>query len=98
MFFEGEKVSKTIVKYTAPNNPVKKPLKRNKPAKPVKESRVQMIINNLPNGVTYIGPEGGLTEQHVMAWAKHPKSCKEGQLVEKMIEEEFFVPKRKVGP
>ena len=97
MFFEGEKVSQPIVKYTVPNNPLKKPIKRKKPAKAVKESRVQIIINNLPNGVTYIGPEGGLTEHHVIAWVKNPKSCKEGQLIEKMIEEEFFEPKRKGG-
>ena len=97
MFFEGEKVSQSIVKYTVHINPVKKPIQRKKPAKAVKESKVQMIINNLPNGVTYIGPEGELTEQHIMAWVKHPKSCKEGKLVEKIIEEEFFKPKRKGG-
>jgi len=37
-----------------------------------RESKIQMILNNLPTGVTYIGPEGGLTEENVMAYAKNP--------------------------
>ena len=37
-----------------------------------RESKIQMILNNLPTGVTYIGPEGGLTEENVIAYAKNP--------------------------
>ena len=37
-----------------------------------RESKIQMILNNLPTGVTFIGPEGGLTEENVMAYAKNP--------------------------
>jgi len=37
-----------------------------------RESKIQMILNNLPTGVTYIGQEGGLTEENVMAYAKNP--------------------------
>jgi len=37
-----------------------------------RESKIQMILNNLPTGVTYIGAEGGLTEENIMAYAKNP--------------------------
>ena len=38
----------------------------------LRESKIQMILNNLPTGVTYIGPEGGCTEENVMAYVKNP--------------------------
>lgn len=40
--------------------------------KPIeKVSKIQQVLNNLPSGVTYIGPEGGLTEENVIAYAKN---------------------------
>ena len=35
-------------------------------------SKIQQVLNNLPAGVTYIGPEGGMTEENVMSYAKNP--------------------------
>ena len=35
-------------------------------------SKIQAVLNNLPPGVTYIGPEGGMTEENVMSYAKNP--------------------------
>ena len=35
-------------------------------------SKVQQILNSLPAGVTYIGPEGYMTEENVLAYAKNP--------------------------
>ena len=29
-------------------------------------------MNRLPAGVKYVGPDGGLTEENVMAYAKNP--------------------------
>ena len=40
----------------------------------IKVSKVQQILNNLPDGVKYIGPEGGMTEENVLAYAKDPNS------------------------
>ena len=37
-----------------------------------KTSKIQQILNNLPTGVKYIGPEGGMTEEKVLAYAKNP--------------------------
>ena len=35
-------------------------------------SKVQQVLNNLPPGVTYIGPADGMTEENVMSYAKNP--------------------------
>ena len=41
--------------------------------KPIhKKSKVQVILDNLPVGVTYIGPDGKMTEENVKAYAKNP--------------------------
>ena len=37
-----------------------------------KLSKIQQILNNIPTGVKYIGPEGGMTEENVIAYAKNP--------------------------
>lgn len=39
-----------------------------------RESKIQMILNNLPTGVTYIGRDGGLTEENVMNYVKNPQA------------------------
>ena len=38
----------------------------------MKISKVQQILNDLPPGVKYIGPEEEMTEENVMAYAKNP--------------------------
>lgn len=40
-------------------------------------SKVQIILNNLPAGIKYIGPEGGMTEENVMAYARNPHGYQE---------------------
>ena len=37
-----------------------------------RESKIQMILNNLPTGVKYIGPKDGMTEENVMAYVANP--------------------------
>ena len=51
-------------------------------------SKIQQVLNNLPPGVTYIGPEGGMTEENVISYAKNPtgySDCIEGRWEDKII-------------
>lgn len=55
-----------------------------------RDSKVQMILNNLPTGVTYIGPAGLMTEENVMAYAKNPTLFKENNSMARMEDECLF--------
>ena len=52
--------------------------------------KVQNILSNLPTGVTYIGPEGALTEENVMRYVKNPNSFKESSSIAKLEDKCLF--------
>ena len=71
MLLEEEDDQSESMTRIASSNPASGKCKRGR-KRIMRESKIQMILNNLPTGVTYIGRDGGLTEENVMAYVKNP--------------------------